>query len=410
MSKTTAQLAQLLSASNEQLYDRYINVTLYQKYPKAVRKADLGVKVFSSDVPLSITGTPSGFLRLKGQLDLNTPSVNFGTTDFAIRTPPTGLKPHITVSGQFQLSSTTNLVTVTIVNMNANIDTMAYNYIEVEAGYMNSGVHVKFLGQITNCYMAKPNPNGELVISATCTNLKDLYAVGAFEVPFTQEVVTTAPLIVTCINAIKLKYPELETSFDGDDTHGPEDMLARYLSPDWLAQEFWVGEGTRHFRSPFECLTWLNSLLATYTYGTGYASGPGGAPPPPESENKQKLPPVKLVFDYRGKLIVHGLFSTKASAINIKALAAIGSAFMTSTSSATVTAPFNPGILPGEIIYVDPKYFRTRVNIDTVREAYKSMGNLWNVLSTEFTFSTQTTNTMTLQLVNIDNIITAKDG
>jgi hypothetical protein len=294
--------------------------------------------------------------------------------------------------------------------MNANIDTMAYNYIEVEVGYMNSGIHAKFLGQITNCYMSKPNPNGELVISAVCSNLKDLYAVGAFEVPFTQEVVTTASLIVTCINAIKLKYPELKTSFDGDDSLGPEAMLAKYLSPDWQAQEFWVGKGTRHFRSPFECLTWLNSLLATYTYGTGYASGPGGAPPPPESKNKQNLPPVKLVFDFSGKLIVHGLTTKKVSAINLKSLAAIGSAFMTSTSSATFTAPFNAGILPGMVIFVDPKYFRTRVNIDTVRGAYKSMGNLWRVLSTEFTFSTHTTNNMTLQLVNIDNIITAKDG
>lgn len=409
MSKTTEQLAQLLSASNEQLYDRYINVTLYQKYPKAVKKPDLGIKVFSSDVSFDAAGAVATSLRPKGQLNLNTPAVNFGTTDFAIRTPPTGLKPHITVSGQFQLSNTTNVVTVTIVNMNANIDTMAYNYIEVEAGYMNSGVHVKFLGQITNCYMAKPNPNGELVISAVCSNLKDLYVRGAFEVAFSEEVVTTTSLILTCVDALRTKYPDLQTSFDGDDALGPEAMLAKYLSPEWQTQEFWVGKGTRHFRSPFECLAWLNSLLATYTYGTGYASGPGGAPPPPESENKQKLPPVKLGFDLYGRLIVYGLF-TKAAAINIKSLSAIGSAFMTSTSSATVTAPFNPGILPGEIIFIDPKYFRTRVNIDAVREAYKSMGNLWRVLSTEFTFSTQTTNNMTLQLVNIDNIITAKDG
>lgn len=368
MSKTLAQFARLLSASNEQLFDRYIDVYLYQKKPSASK-----------------------------------------TADFAIRTPKTGLKPFITVSGQFQLSSTTNLITVTIVNMSANIDTMAYNYIEVEAGYMNSGVHIRFLGQITNCYMAKPNPNGELVISAVCANLKDLYTRGPFEVAFKEEVVTTVPLIVTCVNAVKTKYPDLKTSFDGEDGMGPAAMLAEYLSPDWLTQKFWVGKSTRHFRSPFECLAWLNSLLATYTYGTGFASGPGGAPQPPESTNKQNLPPVKLVFDFSGKLIINGLF-TKALAINTKSLAAIGSAFMTSTSSATVTAPFNPGILPGEVIFVDPKYFRTRVNIDVVREAYKSMGNLWRVMSTEFTFSTQTTNTMTLQLVNIDNIITAKDG
>lgn len=403
MSKTTAQLSQLLSASNEQLFDRYINVTLYQKEPKALKKPDLGIKVFNTDLTFNTAGNA---LR---QTKLNVPTVNFGTTDFAIRTPATGLKPFITVSGQFQLSSTTNLVTVTIVNMNANIDTMAYNWIEVEVGYMNSGVHVKFSGQITNCYMAKPNPNGELVISVTCSNLKDLYTRGSFEVVFTEEVVTTVPLIVKCVEAIKTKYPDLKTSFDGDDSLGPAAMLAKYLSADWLAQEFWVGKGTRHFRSPFECLAWLNSLLATYTYGTGFASGPGGAPPPPESENKQGLPPVKLVFDFNGKLIVNGLF-TKASAINTKALSAIGSACMTSTSSATVTAPFNPGILPGEVVFIDPKYFRTRVNIDIVRKDYKSMGNLWRVISTEFTFSTQTTNTMTLQLVNIDNIVTARDG
>ena len=404
MSKTTAQLARLLSASNEQLFDRYINVTLYQKEPKAIRKPDLGLKVFNTD--FSFNSSDLGTLAAQ---KLNVPVVNLGTTDFAIRTPATGLKPFITVSGQFQLSKTANVVTVTIVNMNANIDTMAYNWIEVEAGYMNSGIHIKFLGQITNCYMAKPNPNGELVISAVCSNLKDLYTRGAFEVEFKEEVATTVPLIVTCVDAIKKKYPSLKTSFDGEGALGASAMLTSYLPPEWLAQEFWVGKGTRHFRSPFECLAWLNSLLATYTYGTGYASGPGGAPMPPESQNKQNLPPVKLVFDFSGKLIVSGLISS-ALAVNIKSLSAIGSAFMTSTSSATVTAPFNPGILPGEIIFVDPRYFRTRVNIDSIREAYKGMGNLWRVISTEFTFSTQTTNTMTLQLVNIDNIITGKDG
>jgi hypothetical protein len=96
--------------------------------------------------------------------------------------------------------------------------------------------------------------------------------------------------------------------------------------------------------------------------------------------------------------------------MSVKALYAIGSAFLTSTQSATVTAPFNPGILPGEIVFIDSRYFKTRINLDKVRDAYKSMGNLWYVIQTQFTFSTHTTNTMTLLLNNVRNSINASEG
>lgn len=363
MSKTLAQLARLLSASNEQLFDRYIDVKLYQKKP--------------------IPGAPAD------------------KADFAIRTPRAGLKPSITISGQFLISNTANTINITIYNISANVDTMAYNWVEVDAGYMNSGVHASFIGQITNCYMAKPNPNGELVITAAYADMNDLYALGAFEVDFPEDILSTDKLINTCMEAILAKYPDLSECISLSE-------LTASMAAEWKLQEFAVGKATRHFRSPMECIAWLNSLFASFTYPTGYDFGPGGAVST-ASINTKSLPPLRLGFSTVGKLWCTCSYS-ESMPYNIKAIAAIGSAVLTSTSTATITAPFNPSIMPGEVVFIDSRYFKTRLNIEAVRDEYKNLGNLWYVIQVSFTFSTQTTNTMTLQLVNTTDKITAQEG
>ena len=363
MSKTLAQLARLLSATNEQLFDRYIDIKLYRNKP--------------------VPGAP------------------IDRSDFAIRTPKTGLKPNITVSGQFLISNTANTINITIYNISANVDTMAYNWVEVDAGYMNSGVHASFIGQITNCYMAKPNPNGELVITAAYADVKDLYALGPFEVSFPSEIMTTDKLINTCMSAVLVKYPKLSESIVMSE-------LTSSMSAAWKLQEFAVGKATRHFRSPMECIAWLNSLFASFTYPTGYDFGPGGAIST-ASINSESLPPLRLGFSTVGRLWCTCSYSESVP-YNVKAISAIGSAVLTSTSTATITAPFNPNIMPGEVVFIDSRYFKTRLNIDAVRDEYKNLGNLWYVLQTSFTFSTHTTNTMTLQLVNTTDKITAQEG
>lgn len=363
MSKTLAQLARLLSASNEQLFDRYIDIKLYRNKPTA--------------------GAPAN------------------KEDFAIRTPKSGIKPSITISGQFLISNTANTINITIYNISANVDTMAYNWVEVDAGYMNSGIHASFIGQITNCYMAKPNPNGELVITAQHADMKDLYALGPFEVEFTEDVVTTDKLVSTCLEAVLEKYPEL------DDCIVLSEVTAS-MAKDWKKQEFVVGKATRHFRSPMECIAWLNSLFASFTYPTGYDYGPGGAVST-SALNTKKLPPLRLGFSTVGRLWCTCSYS-ESTPYNIKAISAIGSAVLTSTSTATITAPFNPNIMPGEVIFIDSRYFKTRLSIEAVRDEYKNLGNLWYVVQISFTFSTQTTNTMTLQLVNTTAKITAQEG
>ena len=363
MSKTLAQLARLLSATNEQLFDRYIDVKLHRNKP--------------------VPGAP------------------VDKSDFAIRTPKAGLKPSITISGQFLISNTANTINITIYNISANVDTMAYNWVEVDAGYKNSGVHASFIGQITNCYMAKPNPNGELVITAAYADIKDLYALGPFEVSFPQDIMTTDEVISACMAAVLREYPELKECISISE-------LTASMAKEWRAQEFAVGKATRHFRSPMECIAWLNSLFASFTYPTGYDYGPGGAVST-SALNKSTLPPLRLGFSTVGKLWCTCSYSESVP-FNIKAISAIGSAVLTSTSTATITAPFNPNIMPGEVIFIDSRYFKTRLNIEAVRDEYKNLGNLWYVIQTSFTFSTQTTNTMTLQLVNTTDKITSQEG
>ena len=400
MSKTLAQLAQYLSASNEQLYDRYINFRLTRVEPgtPGVSTAIANSRALKRIASIAKGGTSkavsSEIEAINTELD----------DDFIVRCPLTGIKPSITVSASFHVQNTSNLITLTVVNMNANIDTMAYNWAEIEVGYLKSGVHTRFAGQITNCYMAKPNPNGELVVSVVCANIASMYTQGAFEVQFTDDFVATGKLVETCVRAIVAEYPELKTDLEYSTT-------AAGLPAEWAVQSFLVNKATYRFRSPLECITWLNSLFASYVYNTGFARGAGGGviASMDVAETKLKLPPLRLGFDKEGRLVYTSTMS-EPSPGTVKALSCIGSAFLTGTSSATVTAPFNPDIAPGEVIYIDTKYFKTRVNMEAVRQAYASMGNLWYIIEMQFTFSTLTTNTMTLLLNNIANKVEAGEG
>jgi len=365
MSKTIAELARLLSANNEQLFDRYINFRLTQKGPVIDPKV----------------------------------------ADFEVKTPAAGIKPNITVSGSLHTQNNANLITLTVVNMNANIDTMAYDWCEIEVGYTKSKAYTKFAGEVTNCYMAKPNPNGELVLSIVNAKISDMFAHGDFDVSFNTSEVSTVTLIRTCVDAMKAKQKDLSDFLDMSN-------VVDTIPAAWTTQTFQVAKATYSFRSPMACLTWLNSLFASYTLNTGFDRAAGNMPlTKAKAGEKVNLPPLRLGFDIEGYLTCRGSYS-KAFPGTTKSLYCICSAFLTGTASATVTAPFNPDIAPGEVIFIDTDYFKTRVtaNAAGVREAYAAMGNLWYVIEISFTFSTQTSNTMTLLLNNIKNEITSNEG
>lgn len=394
MSKTKAQLAKLLSATNEQLFDRYINVTLSQNKPGTAAPEKPKSKVSGNTI---ISPTLEEIQKYNSDLTAH-------ENVLKIKTPKAGIKPHISVAATLIGQSYVHDITVTIYNISEQIDTMEFNWAEVEVGYMNSGVHVTFVGQIISCYMAKPNPNGELVVTIATANMVDLYARGDFEVAYDKDTVTTKELLQTALNAAATKYPKLEGVINNDEIY-------QSIPEEWLAEKFMVRKATRHYRSVMELLTWLNSLFASYSYQTGFATGAGLAPIVDDKEKAKtvKLPPLKLGFDAQGNLQITGTYAFGAPAAT-KALSCVGNAFLNG-EEATVQAPFNPGILPGDVIFVDIKYFKTRVNMEGVpRELNKSLGNLWKVIDNKFVFDTHRANVMTLRLNNLNNLITAGQG
>lgn len=392
MSKTTEDLAKLLSATNEQLYDRYINIKLMQNLPK-LEAAATTETTFTTDA--------QGRLVTKDKV-----------TDIVLKAPKAGMKPHIAVQGAFNAEEVVHTITITIYNISENVDTTAYNYAEVELGYMNSGIHVGFIGQIISCYMAKPNPDGELVITLSLAHLTGLYQEGEIALTYSKKLLTTAEFLQETFSQICANVSDtLAEKLD------PAQLIAA-IPEQWQQRTFFTGNHTtRHFRSIFAIITWVNSLFATYAYGTSYAWGAGGTPIAEETVDEQtkevtytaknpELPPIRLGFNSTSNLTLYGAY-TGINPANTKALSVIGSAYL-SGYAATVTAPFNPDILPGDVVFIDVKYFKTRVNMEGApRELLRSFGNLWKVVSCEFTFDTFTVNRMVLTLNNLSNLVSA---
>lgn len=390
MSKTKADLAKFLSAPNEQLFDRYINITL------APSKEELD----DPDAPKAAFSAFSASDYNRYVSDLIASRKNRLT----IITPKTGVKPHVCVAGTLSAGARVHSITATIFNISEQIDTMAYNWAKIEAGYYNSGVHVTFEGRIINCYMAKPNPNGELVITIATADMVSLYEQGDIEVQYENEQVDIIELLETAFKVVKDAFPDLVTLIDTAE-------LENDIPDEWKEEKFKVCKATRHYRSVMELIAWLNSLFATYSHQTGFASGAGLAPiVNDKGESKDaNLPPIKLGFDTRGFLHLSGSFTDSAAA-NYKTLNGIGNAFL-SGDAATVQAPFNPGVLPGDVVFIDVKYFKTRVSMEGIsRERYANKGNLWWVISSQFVFDTHKTNTMTLLLNNTENPVSATKG
>ena len=380
MSKKLSELASLLAASNEQLFDRFINFRL------------------TKDNPLSNTNKIEG-----STITTSAILIREAKDGLQVITPKTGCKPNITVSAQFIPQDAATTITLTVYNMLDNIDTRAFNWCEIEVGYMNSGISTTFIGQIINCYMAKPNPNGELVIVLCNAHLTGLYKKGEFKVEFKEDFLTTAALIKTCIDTIHDSFPDSVQSIKISDI---EPGLPLF----WKTRQFIVGKSTRYFRSALECLSWLNSLFATYALHTTFAAGAGGVPINKLTDEERKtLTPLRLGFNQWGELKVSATY-TAADPMAVAAITAMGSAVLTSPSSATITGPFIPNLAVGQVVQINPKFFKTRINTEVTRSEYDKIGTLWYINSLEFTFSTHTTNNMTLQLVNISNSVIASEG
>lgn len=290
--------------------------------------------------------------------------------DIIINTPIVGMKPDITVSGTLQLGENITTITVTLVNIDGDIDFNQYNYITVSMGYMSSGFSRAFYGEIINIYMAKPNPNGELVITMANADLISMNKTNRIKLQFNNDYVT---------------YKSMLTQFQI--LNPGHSITIGSIPAEWETVTMFVGKAVYTFENMMEVVHWMNNMFMSV------------------KDVKPILLHIAPVNDGKStRLFLSGMYAKNEFTPVLKTLSCISSAFMAGTEYATVTAPWNPEISPGEFINIDTKYFKTRVNVAKfAASALEAQSNIWQVTNVQFTFSTRTTNTMTVQLTNVNN-------
>lgn len=347
MSKKFSAIAKMLAPAPEVLFDRYINVTFRQN------------------------------------------NWSSSEEDFKIKTPITGMKPDVTVSLGASAEDIVYTVTVTIRNINADFDYNMYGYAEVEMGYLSSGYNFTFHGQIINCYMAKPNPNGELILTLASADASMMLAEGNFEVNFENKTkVTVEDFFKTCVKSFDSSV-QTEVS----------------LPPEWKSVNLDINGACYYFNSFMDCTAWMNSVFVGYVRNTAFDKSSKIALS--SALNAVQLPIIAVTIDAFGQKIMLKPIVATDTKPTLVTLTNIGSAYYMGASAATVTCPFNPAVRPGATVYIDTKYFKTRVSttLDTkFKKAMENQSSLWTVNTMNVTFSTYTTNTMTLQLSNISQL------
>jgi hypothetical protein len=84
------------------------------------------------------------------------------TNKVKIYTPEYGVKPYITVNATFLPNMRTTQVSVSIKNLEFDVNINTFSYMRIRMGYFN-GPSVMFRGVIINSYIESPNPNGNTV-------------------------------------------------------------------------------------------------------------------------------------------------------------------------------------------------------------------------------------------------------
>lgn len=91
---------------------------------------------------------------------------------FSIKTPRTGMKPQISISGEFTSKALITTLEIRITNLYINKILTNYHKVLVSAGYENNMSSV-FEGEIVALYTAMPGPNKETVIICATANVTE---------------------------------------------------------------------------------------------------------------------------------------------------------------------------------------------------------------------------------------------
>lgn len=275
-------------------------------------------------------------------------------------------------------------MTVTLTNaaIVKNTDIRTFLYMSITAGYR--GFQKTFTGPIFSSYIAKPNPDGEVVFEgiAVGTVGLDLFKQRPYRVQF-----HSAATVLDVVEAVA----------DGIGVHYNVDNVESQL----LYTKLDFPQSTKTAENAYAVLNWLQQMLNNYCQ---WAKENNSA------EWMQRLGNPYLLYVFFEDDTIYLKQTNKpvnAGSLlggkNFVDLSLIKNAAF-SGPALTVSAPYNPRVSPGEIIHMDPVYFRGGTGLLNIME--KSIFNpdegFYRVLKMDVNFSSVgSTNEMSIMALPI---------
>lgn len=300
--------------------------------------------------------------------------------DLVFTCPKTGPKPAMTLHFKMLPNEYVSQITLTISNMYLNLDLCSYKYLSVTAGYSGRGkkpgLTRTFKGEIINAYNESPNPNGAFVIQCVLGEFSAISDTTA-SISYTSEEMGTT-LRETAM-AMEQKLQSVSPNLSVDISDLPKEWLQTNIFPDSTFSDFSV--------SALDFIDKIRYRIQRTANATG-------------------LEPVNVMLE--DNIVRFFTLSAMPSADKLKAVTAIGTAYIEGDRG-VVTAPWNPSIHVGDMVYIPRVFFRSRIRMDYFNSKQSMQTDNWKVYSINVLFASGSkTNQMTLELINMRNGVSAQ--
>ena len=270
--------------------------------------------------------------------------------------PRSGIKPNVEIYVELLPNMNTNKMTLKIINMYSEVNIAKYKYVRVIAGYGSvEGKYAIFAGEILNCYIEKPNPEGTTVFSCVLGSVSQF--LGNEEpveitIPDKSDINTVVSTIATAFNIKGICN----------------------LPPDWSATTMITNGSTYTFANALTMQTWLKSSLDNIAEANKLSKLFVAV-----TDNTIYISPMTVKYIGQETIILDKITTAYFTGGNI-----------------VVTAPWNPSLTTGKLFQMDTKYFRGRMGQLFVAGDKK----LFNPYLIKLSFSTTNLNSMEVNAVD----------
>jgi hypothetical protein len=253
------------------------------------------------------------------------------TGKFRIETPRSGVKPHISVSAKFLPGLRVSEVTVSIKNLEIDVNINLFTFMRVRMGYFD-GPSVMFRGAIMNSYVENPNPNGNTVFQMLASGiLEDMLGFS--------DITLEAFGPTYWISGLEKICAALNIPLDRSEFNTIYDKIPLMNAP----------KKKLHFKTGLDVVNYFKSAAEVIFPQYGFNA-------PDVKFDKEAI----IVTSNDDALQVPDIKETAQKLDMIKTASFTGGGVM-------IKALYNPFITPMSYFYIDPIYFRGRLNSQNMR-------------------------------------------